>query len=276
MLTLAKFLKRRYRIKARSFHVWTKDGVRITGLHLNKLKSDMIVIYAHGFMANKEHGQVPCFVQALAKYCDVIAVDLRGHGESDGGCTMGKREVLDIEAAVGYARSLGYKRIITVGSSMGGASIIRHAALYKSQDGVVTIGAFADVANLGRMGSEYYVKFLYHTGRFGEIWSYLTRGTRLYKLEKQRSPLKLIAQVAPLPLLIIHGEWDLMVHPRAARQLFSQANEPKEMIIIPRGGHDSPHLNEHTAKRIWQWIGQHNQPIAYPTPQPDARLAQRI
>ena len=276
MLTIAKFWKRRYRIKARPFHVWTKDEVRITGFHLNKLKGDTVIIYAHGFMANKEHGQVPRFVQALSKYCDVIAVDLRGHGESDGGCTMGKREVLDIEASVKYARSLGYKRIITVGSSMGGASIIRHAALYKSQDGVVTIGAFADVTNLGRMVSAYYVKFLYHTGRFGEIWSYLTRATRLDKLEKQRSPLKLIGQVTPLPLLIIHGEWDPLVHPRSAQQLFSRANEPKEMIIIPRGGHDSPHLNEHTAKRIWQWLSKHEQPIAYPSPEANIRLVQHV
>lgn len=257
MLNLATFWKRRYQVQSRAFHIWTKDDVRITGTYLDHLNSQTVVIYAHGFMANKDHGRVPRFVQALSGYCAVIAVDLRGHGDSGGGCTMGAREVLDIEATVDYARSLGYKHIITVGSSMGGASVIRHAALYKSQDGVATIGAFADLANIGRIGSDYYIQFLYNTGRFGEIWSYLTRRTRLHKLQKQQPPFQLVRQIAPLPLLIIHGEWDPLVHPRSAQQLFSHAKNPKEMIIVPRGGHDSQHLTAKTAARIWRWMGRY-------------------
>ena len=43
---------------------------------------------------------------------------------------FGDREVLDLEAAVGWARTLGYQRVATVGFSMGGAVAVRHAALY--------------------------------------------------------------------------------------------------------------------------------------------------
>lgn len=257
MLTIADFWMTRYQVEHRRFHVWTEDGVRIAGVHLDRQDSETLVIYVHGFLSSKNHMRVPTFVEAFSHHFDVMAVDLRGHGESGGGCTFGASEVLDVEAVVGYARSLGYERVVTVGSSMGGASVIRHAALYGSQDGVVTIGAFADPGAIGRAYSDYGLQFLYRTGPVGELWSYLTRGTRLDELRDQEPPYALVGQIAPIPLLMIHGEWDTTVHPRSAQQLYEQAKEPKELVVIPRGGHDFPHLTEETALRIRDWIRRH-------------------
>ena len=59
MLNLATFWKKRYQVHSRAFHIWTKDDVRITGTYLDHLNSQTVVIYAHGFMANKDHGRVP-------------------------------------------------------------------------------------------------------------------------------------------------------------------------------------------------------------------------
>jgi pimeloyl-ACP methyl ester carboxylesterase len=42
---------------------------------------------------------------------------------------VGDREVLDLAAAVAWARQLGHRRVITVGFSMGGSVVLRHAAL---------------------------------------------------------------------------------------------------------------------------------------------------
>lgn len=254
MWTFAELWNNRYQVEHRRFYVRAEDGVRIAGVHLDRLDSDTLVVYAHGFMSSKNHMRVPRFVEALSAYFDVMAIDLRGHGESDGGCTMGAREVLDIEATVAYARRLGYERIVTIGSSMGGASVIRHAALYKSQDGVVTIGAFADPQDIGRLGSDYGLQLLYNSGTLGEVWSYLTRGTRLDALIDQEAPYEVVGRITPLPLLLIHGEWDTTVHPRAAQQLFEHANEPKELIIVPRGGHDYPHLTVETVEVIRDWM----------------------
>ncbi|MDQ4076577.1 MAG: alpha/beta hydrolase [Chloroflexota bacterium] len=252
--TLADLWATSYQVEHRRFHVRTEDGVRIAGVHLDRQDSDTLVIYLHGFLANKNHMRVPRFVEALSARFDVMAIDLRGHGESGGGCSFGAHEVLDIQATVEYARSLGYERITTIGSSMGGASVIRHAALYHSQDGVVTIGAFADPQDIGRPGSDYGVQLLYNTGRLGELWSYVTRGTRLDALHEHEPALELVGDVAPIPLLLIHGEWDATVHPRSAELLYENASEPKELVIIPRGGHDYPHLTEETIDRIQRWM----------------------
>lgn len=264
MVTLSDLWSNRYSIEHRRFHVRTRDGERIAGVHVDRHRNESLVLYVHGFMANKNHMRVPAFVQSLARHQDVMAVDLRGHGESSGGCTMGALEVYDIEATVRHARSLGYSRIITVGSSMGGASVIRHAGLFRSQDGVVTIGAFADVAAIGRPNADVGLQILYNSGRLGELWSYVTRGTRLDQMHDHEAPHELVDRIAPIPLLIIHGEWDNTVHPRNAHLLYEAAGEPKELVVVPRGGHDAPHLTEATVTLIQEWLLRHDlaEPVA--------------
>lgn len=59
-----------------------------------------------------------------------MTFSFRGHGRSGGRSTVGDKEVLDLEAAVEWARSLGHSRVVTVGFSMGGSVVLRHAALY--------------------------------------------------------------------------------------------------------------------------------------------------
>ncbi|MCB0077509.1 MAG: alpha/beta fold hydrolase [Anaerolineales bacterium] len=255
--TIAALWANEYHLDHRRFYVTTRDDVRIAGIYLDRADTDSLVIYVHGFMAGKDHHHVPRFVQAFSHFFDVMAIDLRGHGESGGGCTMGEMEVLDVEATIQYARSLGYEHITTIGSSMGGATVIRHAALHQSQNAVVTIGAFADVSDIGRPNSDYGLHLLYNSGRLGEMWSYVTRGTRLANLRHHQTPLQLVGQVAPLPLLLIHGEWDVTVHPRAAQLLYDAAREPKRMILVERGGHDAPHLTAATAQLIRDWMIEH-------------------
>ena len=66
---------------------------------------------------------------ALARTADVVAFDLRGHGRSGGRNTVGDRELLDVDAAVAWARAAGYARVATAGFSLGAAVALRQAAL---------------------------------------------------------------------------------------------------------------------------------------------------
>jgi fermentation-respiration switch protein FrsA (DUF1100 family) len=42
-----------------------------------------------------------------------------------------------------------------------------------------------------------------------------------------------------LPKLIIHGEVDTMVPPQMAHRLFDAAPDPKQIAMIPGGGHEN-------------------------------------
>ncbi|MFJ6943064.1 alpha/beta hydrolase [Streptomyces wuyuanensis] len=88
------------------------------------------IVVAHGFTGSVDRPAVRRAARVLAGRAAVVTFSFRGHGRSGGHSTVGDREVLDVAAAVAWARSLGYRRVVTVGFSMGGSVVLRHAALY--------------------------------------------------------------------------------------------------------------------------------------------------
>lgn len=51
------------------------------------------------------------------------------------------------------------------------------------------------------------------------------------------SPLKYVSGIAPRPLLLLHGGQDEVVDVSHAYQLYAQAGEPKEIVVIDGAGH---------------------------------------
>lgn len=104
------------------FTLFTRDQVRIAGTHWTfahaKSDSDPLalgIVVAHGFTGNRQQDHVKKVVTALREFGGVLALDLRGHGESTGEGTMGMDEILDVDAAVTHARDFGYRSVATVG-----------------------------------------------------------------------------------------------------------------------------------------------------------------
>lgn len=244
--------ERPYRVPHERFTVHAVDGVTIRGVHLQR-GSDTLFIYCHGFMSNKNLKAIPGFVEALAERYDSAAFDFRGHGDSAGVCTFTEREILDLNAVVRYFRGQGYRRLITIGSSMGGATVIRHAALYGGVDGLVTVGAFADFTRFHYPSTQFALDLSFNHP-FGPTYTRFFRNTRLGPLPHvPTQPLDLVDRIKP-PILFIHGEWDLLVHPDEARELHKHALPPKEIIVIPRTGHDMPILTKKTRDLIVEWV----------------------
>jgi len=54
---------------------------------------------------------------------------------------------------------------------------------------------------------------------------------------KQVSPIKYVAEIAPRPLLLVHGNQDETVEVSDAHRLYAQAGEPKQIIIVEGAGH---------------------------------------
>src|SRR5690606_25272408 len=103
------------------------------------------VVVAHGFTGSWRRPAVRRAAAVLGGVGGVVSFDFRGHGRSSGLCTVGDREVLDLAAAVAWARELGYRRVATLGFSMGAAVAIRHAALHRD-DGVAAVAAVSGPA----------------------------------------------------------------------------------------------------------------------------------
>ncbi|MBL1119319.1 alpha/beta hydrolase [Streptomyces sp. 110] len=118
----------------------TDDGVSIEARYepspgVGTEPSDhLALVVGHGFSGALERPALRRVASAFHQRTAVITFSFRGHGRSGGRSTVGDREVLDLAAAVRWARRLGHRRVATVGFSMGGSVVIRQAALYGKAD----------------------------------------------------------------------------------------------------------------------------------------------
>ena len=79
-------------------------------------------------------------------------------------------------------------------------------------------------------------------------------------------PAEAAAQIAPVPLLIVHGDKDNFFPPEHARQLYMAAQEPKELWLVPGMGHAEAACSQELVDRIGRWVDQAAAPASAPAP----------
>ena len=216
----------------------TADGERLAA-SLRRGPGSTCVVLAHGFSGSSAKPAVRRIVDGLAAHASVLAYDARGHGRSTGDTTLGDREVLDVDAAVLAARDLGFDEVVTCGWSMGGSTVIRHAALRDVEpalssppDAVVSVSATA----------RWFVRDTVAMRRLHRVVE--TRSGRLFARQVMRTrisphgwdplpaaPVECVAAVAPIPLLVVHGDRDGYFPVSHALALVEAAREPVELWL---------------------------------------------
>ncbi len=250
----------------------TGDGVPIDAVHLPGPK-DLAVIVAHGFTLSWQRPRVWRIASGFNLAAGVITFDFRGHGRSGGLSTLGDLEINDLDVAVAYARELGYQRIATVGFSMGASVVLRHAGLIGGVDAVISI------SGPGRWyyrGTERMRRV--HFAVEHRIGRFVTRhwlNTRINPEGWQLIPVppaEATTKIAPVPLLIVHGDQDPYFPPEHGRQLYQAAREPKELWLIPGMGHAESACDNDLVDRITRWLTQATRPpvLADASPAPAA------
>jgi fermentation-respiration switch protein FrsA (DUF1100 family) len=234
--------------------VVTEDGVPIDTAHLPGDKALAIVV-AHGFTQSWQRPWVWRIGTWLNRIGGVVMFDFRGHGRSGGLSTLGDREINDLDVAVRYARELGYRRVAAVGFSMGASIVLRHAGLVGGVDAAVS------VSGPGRW-------YFRGTDRMRRVhWAVESRSGRLFTrrvLKTRISPVRwdpaplppadAAALIAPVPLLVVHGDQDLFFPVDHAEQIYAAAREPKELWIVPGFGHAETHADNALVDRIGRWV----------------------
>ena len=235
----------------------TTDGEQLAARHHPRSDRALGVVVAHGFTGSIDKPGVQAVCRALAEHAGVLAFDFRGHGRSSGHSTLGHLEVADLEAAVAAMRELGYARIVTCGWSMGGSVVLRHAAIMRGVDGVVSVSAvsrwfYRDTKPMRRL------HWAVET-RLGRLVTRRILGTRVSALGWDaellpESPVEVVGRISPIPLLLVHGDRDHyfpVEHPEA---LYAAAAEPKELWLVEGFGHAenaaSPELLEHIGAHL--------------------------
>lgn len=232
----------------------TSDGVPIDAAHLPG-DHDLAIVLGHGFTLSWQRPAIWRIATRLNQFGGVVIFDFRGHGRSGGLSTLGDREINDLDVAVAYARELGYRRIATVGFSMGASIAVRHAGLIGGVDAVVSVSGpgwwyYRGTKPMRRV--HWAVE-----RRVGRLVTRTWLKTRVSSVRWNPDPLppsEAAARIAPTPLLVVHGDQDLYFPPDHAKQLYEAAAEPKELWIVPGFGHAETGMNAALLDRIGQWV----------------------
>lgn len=203
------------------------DGARLHGWHLRAPGTPRgTILHLHGNAEN-----ISTFIAAVhwlpAAGYDVVMVDYRGYGRSEGVATI---DSVHEDARLALQALLERPGPLFVfGQSLGGSAAIyavAHEPRRERLAGVVTEGAFSSYRRIAREK----MNQLWLTWPFQYPFSWLLFSDRYAAVDA-------VARIAPVPLLIVNGADDPVVFPSHARRLYEAAREPRELWIVPGGGH---------------------------------------
>ena len=203
--------------------VWfeSADGNRLHGWWMHHEGNHLgTVVFCHGNNKNVTHHAKYGTWMAKRGF-DVLIFDYRGYGQSQGdaeraGC------IADTCAAIDYALERDPERTVLFGHSLGGAFAVCAAAERPAVRALIAESTFDSYQEIAS----------YHAGWMSFLVPLLLGDTH--------SPRDVIADLAPMPVFVIHGARDNIVPAERGRALFDHAREPKRIYISERGHHRTP------------------------------------
>jgi hypothetical protein len=154
----------------------------------------------------------------------VFAIDYRGYGKSQGDFPSESQVYEDAQLAWDYLvkqRGVNPHQIYIYGHSLGGAIAIDLAVRHPEAAGLIVEGSFTSTRAMVD-----FQKGLFWL--FPIDWLLTQRFDSLSKVDRLQ-----------MPVLFIHGTADNVVPVEMSKKLFDAAPEPKQLYIVPDGGHNN-------------------------------------
>ncbi len=211
--------------------ITSKDNLILKGHIIEQFKeSNKFIILVHGYSANY-HVHMPFVPLFIKKGFNILLVDERNHGESEGDFpSYGyfEREDLDlwidfIEKRKGPNLFLGLH-----GQSMGGATVLICGAKNPKIKFIIADCAYSSAKSIIKDQIKK-VKFI----PFTPVYYILRKKVkRLYNFDlNDINPINDIL-TSKMPILFIHGEADKYVPCDMSVEMFNKHNNPKDKLLI--------------------------------------------
>ena len=213
------------------------DGTKLHGRYYEYYPGAPLILAFHGYRSMALRDDAGAFALSQKLGFNIIAVDQRGHGRSDGrSITFGIRERWDCLSWIHYAnRRFGSDRpIVLCGISMGAATVLMASDLDLPQN---ILGIMADCPYASPAGiickvakdRGYPPKLAYPL-----IWL----GAKLFAgLNVKESSAAESVKHAKIPILLIHGEDDRFVPCDMSREIYQNCRSEAQLCTFPDAGH---------------------------------------
>ncbi len=225
-------------------YIQSFDGLTLYGRYYHIKDGAPVQIIFHGYRSMVVRDCAGAFALAQKMGINVLAVDQRAHGKSEGHViTLGIWERRDCQSWIRYinGRFGSETPIILSGVSMGAATVVMATALPMPTN---VLCALADstysspidillkVANDKLLPSFLVYPFLRFAARaFGGF--HLARASAIEAVE-----------VSPIPILLIHGEDDRLVPIEMSEIMHYESNDCTRLVTFPEAGHGLSYITD--------------------------------
>ncbi|MFO8009599.1 MAG: alpha/beta fold hydrolase, partial [Dehalococcoidia bacterium] len=185
--------------------------------------------------------------------------NFRGCGESEGNLDLmdWTRDLDSVITYLSWLEGVDSERISLIGFS-GGAAVSAYVAARDRRVACVALCACParfSISAIGRTPEEF-IRQCRDVGTIRDE-NYPPSVKEWASHFQEVSPVDYVERISPRPLLIIHGDKDETIDPSHARMLYKAAREPKEMVMIPGGGHRL-RTNEVAMESALRWLRRTN------------------
>ena len=224
-----------------------EDHLTLHGWFLPSPDSEQVIIMLHGAESNRSDPGVNMMgiaAELIANDYNVLMFDFRGHGESEGDrLSAGYHERKDLLGAVDFVQERGFEQIGVLGFSMGAATALMGTAEETNIDCIVADSSFADMTGIMEREFTERTKF---PGFF--LTPVLFMVNIMYGVDfKAVKPVENVPEIAPRPILFIHGEEDDFTPLDHAYRLYEASQNPDDALwIVPGADHVKAYVTSPT------------------------------
>lgn len=209
------------------------DGVRLIAWYAKAKPGQPTLLYFHGNAGNLA-GRVHRMRALMGEGWGVYMLSYRGYSGS-GGSPSEKDNIADARLAYGalVLEGVNPAALVLYGESLG-SGVAARLATERPAAGLILEAPFTSILEIAQTA-----------------YPFLPVS---YLLADRYQTDKVIKQVH-MPLLILHGQQDGVIDVDMGRRLFALANEPKQLIVFPEGGHSNLYAPDSDAiGKIREWL----------------------
>lgn len=225
----------------------TADGLTLSAWFLpSRTPAKGTILFLHGNAQNISTHLASVYWLPERGF-NVLLLDYRGYGASQGQPSVPGAQQ-DIDSAMRYLvarRDIDPRRIVVLAQSLGGAlglHYLAHSGYRQHLRGAVIDSAFTSYRDIA--GEKLRGSWL----TWPLSWPLALTVTDDYR------PLDAAPLVAPIPLLILHGDRDEVIPVQHARRLYEAAREPKQLWIIEGAAHIQSLEQPDVRDRLVTWL----------------------